>query len=55
MPYHLHLLDILLGIESAGLDAVVLFNICEEQDRLHTGKSSIPSVRSDAVMYILYK
>lgn len=52
MPYQLHLLDILLGCESAGLEAVVLFNNYEEQDRLRTGERSIPSFRS-SYLYIV--
>lgn len=51
MPYQLHLLVILLGSEPAGLDAVVLFDYHEEQDRLRTGKSSIPSVQMQLCIY----
>lgn len=51
MPYQLHLLLLLLGSESAGLDAVVLFDYREEQDRLRTGKSSIPSVQMQLCIY----
>lgn len=51
MPYQLHLLDILFGSESAGLDAVVLFNYYEEQDHLRTGKSSIPCVQMQLCIY----
>lgn len=54
MSYQLHLLDTLLGSESAGLDAVALFNSYEEQDRLGTGESSIPSVQMQLCIYYTY-